>query len=156
MRIFFSVSYTGQHYVTFTFFRLQTAFTVEELPDSQVKISGELPYAELQSERTAVVAPKQNVTLDGFQKVHPYSCVRNRTYQKWLSWPNGWTSIAHAYPHIIEEHKIEAIGQPQIEVTKLLPKRKSLGLPRPCYHSKFALPDYEAIAKEVKSVQVMK
>jgi len=31
------------------------AFTVEELPDSQIKITGELSYAELLSERTAAL-----------------------------------------------------------------------------------------------------
>jgi hypothetical protein len=33
----------------------KTAFTVERLPNSQVKITGEIPFAELLAERTAAL-----------------------------------------------------------------------------------------------------
>ena len=47
----------------------KTAFKVEELGGSQVKISGELPWVELQSERTAaIVALGKDVKIDGFRK----------------------------------------------------------------------------------------
>ena len=47
------------------------AFTVEKLDGSQVKITGELPYAELESERNAaLVALGKNVEIDGFRKGH--------------------------------------------------------------------------------------
>ncbi|MCA9357400.1 hypothetical protein KC872_04260, partial [Candidatus Kaiserbacteria bacterium] len=129
----------------------KTAFTVEELPDSQVKISGELPYAELQSERTAaVVALGKNVTLDGFRKGHiPTPVLEKHIGEMAIMTEMAERAIAHAYPHIIEEHKIEAIGQPQIEVTKIAPENPLGFTATVAIIPKFTLPDYEAIAKEV-------
>ena len=44
------------------------AFTVEKQEGSQVKITGEIPYAELLQERAgAIKALGKNVKIDGFQ-----------------------------------------------------------------------------------------
>lgn len=60
------MSHDHHHTVNF-----KTAFTIEKLPDSQVKISGELPWVEVESERNAaIVALGRNVQLDGFRKGH--------------------------------------------------------------------------------------
>ena len=49
----------------------KTAFTIEQLPDSLIKISGELPFVELESERTAaLVALGRNIKIDGFREGH--------------------------------------------------------------------------------------
>ena len=49
----------------------KTAFTIEPLPDSEIKISGELPFVELASERSAaLVELGRDVEIDGFRKGH--------------------------------------------------------------------------------------
>ncbi len=129
----------------------KTAFTVEELPDSQVKISGELPYAELQSERSAaIVALGKNVEIDGFRKGHvPAPVLEKHLGEMAILGEMAERSISHVYPHIIEEHKIEAIGHPQIEVTKIAPNNP-LGLTiTVAVVPKFDLPDYTKLAKEI-------
>ncbi|MCA9359352.1 hypothetical protein KC926_04060 [Candidatus Kaiserbacteria bacterium] len=127
------------------------AFKVEELPDSQVKISGELPYAELESERkAAIVALGKHVELDGFRKGHvPTPVLEKHLGEMTIMAEMAERAIAHAYPHIIDEHKIEAIGQPQIEVTKIAPGNPLAFTATVAVIPSFKLPDYAAIAKDV-------
>ena len=129
----------------------KTAFTVEELPDSQVKISGELPYVELLSERNAaIVALGKNVEIDGFRKGHiPAPVLEKHLGEMNILAEMAERAIAHAYPHIIEEHDIDAIGHPQIEVKKIAPENPLAFTATVAVVPKFDLPNYEAIAKEV-------
>ena len=141
-----SQSHSHTHEVDF-----KTAFKVEELPDSQVKITGELPYAELQSERNAaVVALGKNVELDGFRKGNiPTPVLEKHLGEMTILGEMAERAIAHSYPHIIEEHKIEAIGQPQIEVTKIAPDNPLAFSITVAVVPSFELPDYYQIAKEI-------
>lgn len=127
------------------------AFTIEELPDSQVKITGELPYVELQSERNAaVVALGKNVELDGFRKGHvPTPVLEKHVGEMNILSEMAERAIAHAYPHILQEFEIDAIGHPQIEVTKIAPENPLAFTATIAVVPTFELPDYESIAKEV-------
>jgi trigger factor len=138
--------HTHTHTVDF-----KTAFTVEELPNSQVKISGELPYVELASERNAaIVALGKNVQLDGFRKGHiPAPVLEKHLGEMTILAEMAERAIAHSYPHLIEEHQIDAIGQPQIEITKIAPENPLGFTITVSVIPKFDLPDYGAIAKEV-------
>ncbi len=127
------------------------AFTIEELPDSQVKITGELSYAELASERNAaLVALGKNVELDGFRKGH----VPTPILEKHIGTMNilsemAERAIAHSYPHILAAFEIDAIGHPHIEVTKIAPENPLAFTATVAVVPTFKLPDYESIAKEI-------
>jgi trigger factor len=127
------------------------AFTIEELPDSQVKISGALPYIELQSERkAALVALGKNVELDGFRKGHvPTPVLEKHLGESNILAEMAERAIAHAYPHIITEHNIEAIGHPHIEVQKLAPDNDLEFSATVAVVPTFTLPDYNTIAQEI-------
>lgn len=129
----------------------KAAFTIEELPNSQVKITGELPYVELKSERNAaLVSLGKNIELDGFRKGHvPTPVLEKHLGEMTILSEMAERAIAHAYPHIIEEHKIEAIGHPQIEVTKIAPENPLAFTVIVSVVPAFTLPDYKEIAKEV-------
>jgi len=58
-------------------------------------------------------------------------------------------AIAHAYPHIITEHNLEAIGHPNIEVQKLAPDNDLEFSATVAVVPTFTLPDYNTIAQEV-------
>lgn len=126
------------------------AFQIETLEDSQVKISGELPYAELQSERTAAItALGKNVQLDGFRKGHiPTPILEKHLGEMAILSEMAERAIAHAYPEIIKAHEIDAIGQPQIEVTKIAPDNPLAFSATVAVVPSITLPDYETIAKE--------
>lgn len=129
----------------------KTAFTVEELPDSQVKISGELPFVELESERkAAMVSLGKNVEIDGFRKGHvPAPVLEKHLGEMNILAEMAERAIAHAYPHIVEEHKLEVIGQPQIEVTKIAPNNPLAFTATVAVLPKFELPEYEKIAQDI-------
>jgi len=137
---------THSHSVDF-----KKAFTVEELENSQVKISGELPFAELQSERNAsLVALGKNLEIDGFRKGHiPSQVLEKHLGEMTILTEMAERAISHSYPHIVEAHKLEVIGQPQIEIKKIA-KDNPFGFSiTVAVLPKFTLPDYKAIAKEV-------
>lgn len=129
----------------------QDAFTLEALPDSQVKITGELPYAELASERNAaIVALGKEVQLDGFRKGHvPTPVLEKHVGEMNILSEMAERAIGHSYPHIIQALEIDAIGHPQIEVTKIAPGNPLGFTIIVAVVPTFTLPDYEAIAKEV-------
>ena len=127
------------------------AFIIEELPDSQVKITGALPYIELQSERkAALVALGKNVELDGFRKGHvPTPVLEKHLGESNILAEMAERAISHAYPHIITEHNIEAIGHPHIEVKKLAPDNDLEFSATVAVVPTFTLPDYNKIAQEI-------
>ena len=127
------------------------AFTVETLEGSQVKISGELPYIELQSERNAaIVALGKNVQLDGFRKGHvPTPVLEKHIGEMNILAEMAERAITHCYPHILQAHEIDAIGHPQIEVTKIAPENPLGFTATVAVVPTFSLPDYEKIAKEI-------
>ncbi len=129
----------------------KTAFTVEELPDSQVKISGELPYAELLSERNdALVALGKNIELDGFRKGNvPTKVLEKHLGEMAILGEMAERAISHSYPHIVAEHELEAIGQPQIEIKKIAPDNPLVFSITVAIVPTFELADYKAVAKEV-------
>lgn len=101
----------------------KTAFSVEKLPGSQVKIFGEVPVVEIESERkSALVYLGKEVELDGFRKGHVPSPILEKHLGEMVIWHEmAKRVISHAYPHLIHVHEIEAIGQPEIEITKIAP-----------------------------------
>jgi len=138
------------HHVNF-----KTAFTIEKLPDSKVKISGELPYIEVESERkAAVVALSKNMEIAGFRKGHiPEAVLIKHIGEMALLAEMAERAIAHSYPHILEEHKIDAIGHPQISITKIA-KDNPLGFTATvAVIPDVTLPDYTKIAKEVNATR---
>lgn len=141
-----SQSHSHTHEVDF-----KKAFTVEELDGSMVKITGELPYAELLSERkAALVALGKNVELDGFRKGHvPTPVLEKHLGEMTILGEMAERAISHAYPHIVEEHKLEVIGHPQIEVTKIAPENPLSFTVTVAVIPKFDLPEYEKIAKDL-------
>lgn len=128
----------------------KTAFSVEELPDSQVKITGELPYAELASERkAALVSLGKDIELDGFRKGHvPTQVLEKHLGEMAILTEMAERAIAHAYPHIVEAHVLEVIGQPQIEVTKIAPENPLAFTATVAVVPALTLPDYKHIAAE--------
>lgn len=131
----------------------KSAFTIETLPASQVKISGELPYVEVASERTAaLVALGRDVKIDGFRKGHiPEAILVKHVGEMRIMAEMAERAIAHAYPHILEEHDIDAIGQPQIEITKIAPGNPLGFTAIVAVLPTITLPDYGAIAKTVNA-----
>lgn len=127
------------------------AFTVEKLDNSEVKISGELPYAEVESERSAaIVALGKNVKIDGFREGNvPAKVLEKHIGEMAILSEMAERAISHAYMHILEAHGIEAIGHPKIELTKIAPENPLGFSATVAVIPEIELPDYKAISKKL-------
>ncbi len=131
----------------------KTAFTVEKEAGSQVKITGEIPFAELLHERSgAIKTLGQNVKLDGFRPGHVPEAVLVKTIGEMAILAEmAERAIAHMYPHILEAHSIDAIGYPQIAITKIAPENPLGFTATVAVLPTITLPDYKALAKTVNA-----
>ncbi len=131
------------------------AFTVEKEAGSQVKISGEIPFAELLHERSgAIKSLGKNVKLDGFRPGHVPEAVLVKTIGEMAILAEmAERAIAHMYPHILEAHDIDAIGYPQIAITKIAPENPLGFTATVAVLPTITLPDYKALAKVVNAAK---
>jgi len=129
------------------------AFTVEKEAGSQVRISGEIPFAELLHERKgAIKSLGKNIKLDGFRPGHVPEAVLVKTIGEMAILAEmAERAIAHMYPHILEAHDIDAIGYPQIAITKIAPENPLGFSATVAVLPTVTLPDYKALAKTVNS-----
>lgn len=133
----------------------KTAFTVEPEAGSQVKISGEIPFAELLHERSgAIKTLGQNIKLDGFRPGHVPEAVLVKTIGEMAILAEmAERAIAHMYPHILEAHAIDAIGYPQISITKIAPENPLGFTAIVAVLPIITLPNYKALAKTVNTAK---
>jgi trigger factor len=127
------------------------AFTVTKEAGSQVKIVGEIPFAELEHERSvAIKSLGAHVELDGFRKGHvPEHLLVKQIGEMHILAEMAERAIAHMYPHIIEAHALDPIGHPKIEITKIAPGNP-LGITMMvAVMPPVTLPDYKKIAKDL-------
>lgn len=129
------------------------AFTVTKEEKSQVVVTGEIPYSELELERdNAIKSLGQNITLDGFRKGHvPSSVLEKHLGEMAILTEMAERAISHMYAHILDAHKIDAIGYPKIEITKIAPNNP-LGFKfTVAVIPEIGLPDYKKISQELNA-----
>lgn len=133
----------------------KTAFTVTAEPGSQVKIAGEIPFTELEHERSAALKSLgQNVKLDGFRPGHiPESVLVKHLGEMNILAEMAERAIAHMYPHILEAHDIDALGYPQISITKIAAGNPLGFTATVAILPTFTLPNYTEIARGVNETK---
>lgn len=150
--------YTSHHYRHDVAFIISTQsmdfikdFKVTPEAGSQVKIEGEIPYEELQKYRTKVIKSLgKNMEIDGFRKGHvPEKVVAERVGEMALVTEMAERAIAAVYPEALKALKIEAIGYPQINITKIAPENPLGFSATVAILPKITLPDYKKIAKDI-------
>lgn len=126
----------------------KAAFTVTKEAGSQVKIVGEIPFSELEAERSRAIAHLgQNVKLDGFREGHvPEAILVKHLGEMAILSEMAERALAHMYPHVVEAHELHVIGHPKVEITKLAPGNP-LGIALTvAVLPEITLPDYKALA----------
>jgi trigger factor len=124
--------------------------TIKKLEKSEVEILGVLPAADFEKyEEKALNVISERVELPGFRKGKaPASMVKENIKEMELLEEMAEQALYDNYPKILEDNKIEAIGRPQIAITKITKgsdlefKILTAVLPE------VKLPDYKKIAKE--------
>jgi len=127
----------------------KSAFTVTKEEGSQVKIAGEIPFSELEAERgNALKHLGANVKLDGFRPGHvPTTVLEKHLGEMTVLTEMAERVIGHMYPHILEAHAIDAIGYPQISITKIAAGNPLGFTATVAVMPTITLPDYKQIAK---------
>lgn len=96
--------------------------TVKKLPETgEVEIKSVIPADEFAEDvRAALASISKGAELPGFRKgAAPEKMVREKIGEAALLREAAEHAISHAYGHIIESEKIDAIGHPKVSITKI-------------------------------------
>lgn len=126
-------------------------FQIEKLAGSEVKITGEIPFEELEKHRSkAVEALGQNIKVDGFRPGHiPETVIVQKVGEMTLLTEMAERALAAVYPEILKAHSIDPIGRPQIQITKIAPQNPLGFTATVAVLPEIKLPDYKKISKEL-------
>lgn len=118
--------------------------------NSTVTIEGELPHDELEKHRVHVVKELgEDISIDGFRKGHvPEKMVIEHVGEHALLTEMAEHALSEHYPKMLTHHDIDAIGRPDITITKL-----AVGNPlgfkiTTAILPKFELPTYTDLARK--------
>lgn len=98
-------------------------FTLTALPDSEVELSGDVPYATIEPYRAQALAHlAEHVTLPGFRpgKV-PADMVLKHVGEIAVLEEATELFVKDFYIELVESHKLDPVGRPNIAITKLAP-----------------------------------
>ena len=130
--------------------------SVEQLSDTRVKITVEVPFEELKSELDqAYDALAQQIQIPGFRKGKaPRQLIDARFGRGPVLEQVVNDMLPSRYGQAIEENDIKAIGQPDVEVTKIEDNEVVEFTAEVDVRPEITLPDFSAINVEVPAVTV--
>lgn len=126
--------------------------TIKKLDKSEVEILGVLPWSDFEKfEDKALGRIGERLEIPGFRKGKvPANMVKENVNEMMILEEMAELAISDAYPKILEAEKIDAIGRPQVAITKIAKgsdlefKIVTAVLPE------MKLPDYKKLAGEIK------
>lgn len=94
---------------------------IKKVKPAEIEIKGEIEATEFESFREKVLAAKRKeVELPGFRKGHaPDALIVGKIGAEKILYEMAEEAISHHYPKIISDNKIDAIGRPEITITKI-------------------------------------
>jgi FKBP-type peptidyl-prolyl cis-trans isomerase (trigger factor) len=124
---------------------------ITKLPDSEIEIEGEIPVETLEEHRQAAVKKLSSETkIPGFRTGHiPESVLAGRLGEGALVAEMAEQSFQKVYPDILAANGIDAIGYPEIRLTKLVPGAPAGFKIRVAVMPEVTLPDYKKIAAAI-------
>lgn len=125
--------------------------TITKKSDTEIEIAGSLEPHEIEAHRNAALKSLgKDLALPGFRKGHvPLHIVAERLGKGEVWARMAERALADAYPKIILEEKLRAVGRPRVTVTKLAPGNRLEFRIETSILPETALPDYKAIAGRV-------
>ncbi len=130
-----------------------TDIKITNLPESEVALEGEITLEKFASYRPAALKQlNTEVKLDGFRPGHvPETVLVSQLGEERILLTMAELALQELYPALVLEHKIDAIGRPNITITKLA-AGNPLGFKiQTAVSPSFSLPDYKAITKDLNS-----
>ena len=126
---------------------------VKKLPKSEVEIEGEIE-ADIFEEyfNKALKKIGENLEIDGFRKGKiPENILLSKVPETQILGEMAEMALSEHYPKILEGEKIDAIGRPEISITKLARKNPLAFKIKIATMPEMQLPNYKQIAKKVLS-----
>ncbi len=128
---------------------------IKKLPGSLIEIEGEISASDFEAEREdTVLELGKSVKVDGFRPgAVPEKVLVEKVGEATFLEHMAEKAIGKAYPDIIKDNKVEAIGRPEITITKIAKdnplgfKIKTVVLPE------IELAEWRPLAKKVMSVK---
>ncbi len=126
-------------------------FTVTKEDGSQVQVSGEIPFDQLEKHRPAAIKHYgKDMEIDGFRKGHvPDDEVVKRVGEMTILSDMAERALAEVYPELCKVHTIDAIGHPKISLTKLADGNPLGFTLTVAVLPEVSLPDYKKIAADI-------
>ena len=126
-------------------------FTITNEDGSQIKIEGEIPFANLTEHRSAAIkALGQNIEIDGFRKGHvPEEMVIEKIGEMNILTEMAERALANVYPEVVKSKELKVIGHPQIQITKIATDNPLGFTATVAIIPEITLPDYKSIAHEL-------
>ena len=130
-----------------------TQLEIKNLPASEIEIAGEIPAEIFETYwKGAIKRLTQSTEIDGFRKGHvPEAVLLEKIGEMSVLEEMAVLAIEDAYREILTEKKIDALGRPELTVTKMA-RNNPLGFTiKTAIAPEVTLPDYKKLAKEVMS-----
>ncbi len=127
-----------------------STFKITKEAGSQVKIEGEIPFSELQKQRAkAIKHLGGNMEIAGFRKGNiPEKMIVERIGEMVILSEMAERALSACYLQVLTTHKIDAIGYPKIDITKIAPENPLGFSLTVAVLPEITLPDVTKIAKE--------
>lgn len=129
---------------------------IKKLPTSRLEIKGAVPAEQFKSYRPKAVAHfSEKVKIDGFRpgKV-PEAVLLEKIGESVILEEMAELALAEAYPKIILDNKIDALGRPEIKITKMAIGDDLAFTIETDVYPQIKLPEYEKLVKEVEVEKV--
>ncbi len=123
---------------------------IEKLSGSEIEIVGEITADDFESKReVALKEISTGVNIPGFRPGHiPEKVLADNIGEQVILEKMAEMCLQKAYLSIIEENKIEAIGRPEITITKIAAKNPLCFKIKTAVLPEMELPDYKNIASQ--------
>lgn len=128
------------------------AFVLKQLPDSEVELSGDIPYTAVEPYKEhALKHLAEHIELPGFRKGHvPPEMALKKIGEIGVLEEAVELFVKDFYIELLQAHKVDAIGRPNIAITKLAPGNPVGLVVRINVYPTVELPkDWKAIGKEI-------
>jgi FKBP-type peptidyl-prolyl cis-trans isomerase (trigger factor) len=127
-----------------------TKADIKKVPGSQVEITCEISKEVLNSFREkALKTINESISIDGFRKGFvPENILINKVGEMTILEEMAEMAISRAYTEIILENKIDAIGRPQVNITKIAIDNPLEFKITVAVMPEIKLPDYKKIAEK--------
>jgi trigger factor len=93
---------------------------IQPAGEGELELSAELEVEVFNSYRDKALKALGDIKIDGFRPGHvPEKVLIEQVGEEKVLWEMAELAIADYYPAILQEHKIPALGQPQVTITKI-------------------------------------